>query len=113
MRPLTTRHLRKLLWARHIPQRTAAPPMAPKDWITLSVSILALIVSTLTAYWTIVRRVDDLRVVITGSPLLIFEKDIQGINFYLTNGNITFLNLGNRPAAVTRIYLALSPPSSG
>jgi hypothetical protein len=77
-----------------------------KDKITISISVLALLVSGMTAYFTVARQADDLRVVIERTPAVFLTEKKLSI---LSDQQLTFINSGNRPVAVTGITLVVSP----
>jgi hypothetical protein len=96
-----------------------------KDLITVSLSLLALTVSIGTAYWTIIRQLDDMRLVIDGSTAITLDQNTAAVSPFstnvghfadtgslriVTNAVFTFVNLGNRPAAVTSILLWINQP---
>jgi hypothetical protein len=66
----------------------------------LFVSIVALGVSGLTAYFNILRQVDDLRLLFSENPAIILDwkKNTAEISFFEP---MTFINAGNRPATIT------------
>lgn len=80
-----------------------------KDWISITLSILALTVSLGSTYFTIFRETDDLRVIINVLPML-SEKDNRTTLY--DDQDLTFINSGNRAAAVTRVALFVSKPLS-
>jgi hypothetical protein len=113
MRPITIKDVRQILGARtrsRLKTASVSSKLVAKDWITITLSVLALTISALSAYWTIIRQVDDIRVIVTGSPFVIFDKEKEVVKFYLTNGNITFTNIGNRSAAIVSAWLELYQP---
>jgi hypothetical protein len=114
MKPAKLSDLKRMLRVqKRVPRPLTAntTTKAGKDAVTLTISIFALIISALSAYWTIIRQVDDLRVVISGAPKAIY-KDDHTIEFWITNGNLTFTNLGNRSAAVVSALLNIKLPGS-
>jgi hypothetical protein len=42
--------------------------MSAKDWFTVVLSLLAFIIAALSAYWNIIRQVDDVRILIGSIP---------------------------------------------
>jgi hypothetical protein len=85
--------------------------MALKDWVTLSLSLMALLISGVTAYFSIIRQVDDLRVIVEGSAYEDHDKDEIRVSTKIPL-TMTFANLGNRPAAVTSMWLWLNQPKT-
>jgi hypothetical protein len=76
----------------------------PKDWVTVSFSALALIISAVSAYFNLVRREDNLSVVIDGFP---FVHQVDSDNLAITSEDTTlaFINSGTRSAAVTSVNI--------
>jgi hypothetical protein len=89
-----------------VAKRAVQTRMTGKDWTTLSMSALALILSSVTVYFNVVRTKDDLRVVVEGTPefLLDYENPKFDISTDLT---MTFINAGTRPLAILRVTLFL------
>jgi hypothetical protein len=89
--------------------------MQLKDRITFSFSLIALLLSLLSVYWTTIRRVDDLSVAVSdlrGEEPVTFD-DQNNIIHYNSSPIFTFINFGTRPIAVTNITLRLGQPSKG
>jgi hypothetical protein len=84
--------------------------VSPKEWLSITLSILAFVISAWSAYWNIIRQVDDVRVVIEGIPLIQIDPAKATIRV-IANQRMSFTNLGNRPAAVTSISLSISQPN--
>jgi len=88
--------------------------MQAKDWITGILAFLALVVSAATAYYTTIRQADDLRVVSSLEPVVIIDD--RGKLGVSGQQEITFINSGNRDAAVTGVTLVvfklMGPPSA-
>jgi hypothetical protein len=76
-----------------------------KDWISPILSCLALIVSAITAYFSILQQTDDVRIVTSSQPIVVFDD--KGTLGLAGRRQITFINSGNRDAAVTDITLAI------
>lgn len=80
--------------------------MTRKDWATVTMSALALVISAVTFYVNLVRTKDDLRVVVEGTPE--FLLDYEHLKFeIMTNLTMTFINVGNRPVAILGVTLFL------
>ena len=79
--------------------------MKAKDWISISISILALLIAGFTAYSTFLRQVDDLSVVIEGPRGFEIDKGTKNI-VIRPDYTMTFTNAGTRGAMV-QIFLAL------
>ena len=75
-----------------------------RDWITLGISILALLLSATTAYFANFLEVDDLRVVASPDPTN-FPYPFGGKNATLLPGTwqVVFINNGTRPIAVVNL----------
>jgi hypothetical protein len=89
--------------------RSESPPTAGektkaaiKDWIAISLSVLALFISLITAYFNLVRQIDDLSTIIEGYPLPGVATDPARL---IVSGEISvlFINSGNRPSAISGI----------
>jgi hypothetical protein len=80
--------------------------MTAKDWITLSISILALFISAGAAYFNILRVTDDVRVAIEGGVIVTLAKEANEFEFEGPQ-SLTFFNSGNRPVALSSIYLSM------
>ncbi len=94
--------------------------LAPKDWITISISFLALGVSILTAYFSFFQQFDEVSVVVENFPYLeLYSKEKVSIS---GGGKIVLMNTGNRPAAILEVEVITNqhvnedsdfPPCSG
>jgi hypothetical protein len=78
-----------------------------KDWASLTFSLLALTISAGSAYFSIIRQVDDLRVLIDGVLIVRPEKGTGNITIE-TDQSLNFANLGNRPIAVPIINILVN-----
>jgi hypothetical protein len=76
----------------------------PKDWFTTGFSVLALAISAITAYFSVLRREDNLSVVIGNIPVV---HRLDGNTIGVTNSETTlvFLNSGTRPAAIASVRM--------
>jgi len=81
--------------------------MTSKDWATLTLSILALAVSGFTAYFNLLRQVDDLRVTIT-ADLGEYIKDDELVVTSATGLLLFFANLGTRQAGIESVTVNVS-----
>jgi hypothetical protein len=75
--------------------------------IPIAISVLALIVSVGSAYFNIIRELEDLRVVIDG-PFSIESEDLRRVVVTQPHLTLTFANLGNRSIAVRAIRLRIA-----
>jgi hypothetical protein len=108
MRPITKRDLLRALSAKRQSKAADSPlptRMAIKDWMTLTISLFAFAISALTAYWTVIREVDDVRVMILGHPDLTLTE--SGIKVGIGNMRLGFVNMGNRVTSITSIELTI------
>src|SRR5215212_6888961 len=73
--------------------------LAPKDVITITLSLSAFVLSAMTAYFNVIRRVDDVRVIVSGDPRVTFngENLEAGLPRKYT---LIFFNTGSRPAVI-------------
>ena len=76
-----------------------------KDWISTILSCLALGVSGFTAYFNILQQTDDVRIVSSSQPIVVFDD--KGTLGLAGQQQITFINSGNRDVAVTDVTLAV------
>jgi hypothetical protein len=81
-----------------------------RDWLSLLFSLLALGISSVTAYWSIIRQIDDVRLMVTRSPSFAFDSDKNQIKIH-TEQILTYINLGNRPVAINGIRLWINQPN--
>jgi hypothetical protein len=88
--------------------------MGIKDFLSLFLAALALVISAGTGYFNIIRQSDDVRVVAQASPHI--EIDNSGTLEVSGQQVVTFINLGNRDFAVTGLtmvfYKLSSPPQT-
>jgi hypothetical protein len=84
------------------------PGKPRREWIAITISILALAISGATAFFTIIQQSDDVRLVFPSPPLLpkradylLLEKRV-GYPLILTNS-------GNRPVSISSVGLLLIP----
>jgi hypothetical protein len=60
-----------------------------RDWAAFGVSIIALIVSSATAYFTFIRQLDELSAVISEEPSIEYDHASSSVVVY---GNLSFLS---------------------
>lgn len=76
-----------------------------KDWISTTIALVALLISGATAYFSILQPTDDVRIVASSQPIVVFDdKRTLGL---AGPQQITFINSGNRDVAVTDITLTV------
>lgn len=90
------------------------PPKRPKTdwskWIGSPTAWLALMLSGFSAYFTVIRKADELGVIVRDTPIVVRTlptDDLAVINF---QQDLSFTNAGNRPAAITNIALLIWTP---
>ena len=81
-----------------------------KDWISLTFSSIALVVSLITAYLNTIRQIDDVRLVLGELPFIWQKKKHVVITGHQ---ELTLINSGNRSAAITRAALLVVRPLTG
>ena len=81
------------------------PKVNMKDWVSVTLSCLALGVSAGAAYFNIIRQTDDIRIATLPSPFVVLDD--QGKIGVSGQQQITFINSGNRDAAITDLSLVL------
>jgi len=68
------------------------------------VAVGGLMLTGATVYLSQVRRVADLRVVVSGYPTITFEPNTEAV-LVASGQTLTFINSGTEPATVTRVAL--------
>jgi hypothetical protein len=82
--------------------------LEPKDYISISISVVALLATLFTLYKTYVETDDDLAFIIDKLPDFRITKG-DGDNLFITlsaRHNVTFINSGNRSAAILGMTIA-------
>jgi hypothetical protein len=85
-----------------------------KDWLSVSFSALALVISSFTVFVNLIKAEDNLRVVMEPQPLPFVTRDKAGepeISLSLNKTEVTFLNSGNRPAAINSLIGVVKQPT--
>jgi hypothetical protein len=83
-----------------------AKALTLKDWLALFVSLIALTISGIGAYFTILRVQDNVSVIFAGAPIAYWnEQDELSVFPDKENVNAIFINSGNRPAVIIWINL--------
>jgi hypothetical protein len=77
------------------------------EWLPIAISVFALIVSVGSAYFNIIRELEDFRVVIDG-PFSIKSEGLRKVVVAQPHLTLTFANLGNRSIAVRAIRLRIA-----
>jgi hypothetical protein len=83
---------------------TVAIGLKLQDWITLSVSVLAFIISVGTTYFTFLRQEDDVSVVFGTFPL-VYMADKDHLRLEKSKTDFVFINSGTRTAAIIDVHL--------
>ena len=88
--------------------RTASSEHKRRDWVTTSLALLSAVVSVGTVYYNFVRQSDDVRVSLPEfSPFI--SRGAEWWNLSLESDmTVTFVNSGNRTAAITDTSLRLA-----
>jgi hypothetical protein len=78
--------------------------MGPKDWLSIVLSVVALLTSAGTAYFTSMRQTDILRLEVNTSPILSMDSSTARLSL---KGDLVFflINAGSRPAVVSALHL--------
>jgi hypothetical protein len=88
-----------------------------KDWITLTISVLALGASGLTIYFNMIRQRDDLRVVLSSLPKLDVDLDRNLGTLSEDKMTLVFINSGTRPVIILGVEYVVgaisNPPDEG
>lgn len=98
-----------------LPEMPEAEPnkgnrMTLKDWVTMLVAVLALVVSGTTAYFNILQRSYAISAVVTNPPGVIgFNSHIEVSD---SEATIVFINSGNRPIAITDVDIWVTQPNN-
>jgi hypothetical protein len=78
--------------------------MTIKDYVTLTLSILAFLLSALTTYVNVISRHDEVRFVLENFDLPLLNK--EGTHIVVKGGHTAiFQNVGNRPVVVTQEHM--------
>jgi hypothetical protein len=75
-----------------------------KDWVTLTLSILAFAVSVVSVYFSVVRQEDYLSVLFSSNPQVI-KEDKEYLMIAENKTDLIFINAGNRDAAVMSVSI--------
>lgn len=82
------------------------PTFTIKDWVTIGLSTLALVISAATAYFSVLQQSEKLEATVTDSPSMgVGAKEDLAIKGAL---ELTFVNNGNRPVAIIDATLLLN-----
>jgi hypothetical protein len=91
------------------------PPLAHrrktalKELVSVGIAMLALVISAVTAYFNIVRRSDEVSIVIPTFP----GHWIEGKNLILSEFTIVLINTGDRDAVLDLIWLTVDQTTPG
>lgn len=78
-----------------------------KDAITITLSVLAFILSGLAFYFNLLRTTDELSVVAASIPELTMRNDGR-MEFSAPELSVVFINSGNRPTAILSFFVSVS-----
>jgi len=93
--------------------RTKSPSrFASKDWIAVSISFLALVVASGSAYYSVIRQVDEISVVFESTPFFNVSSGPQERLEIIRGLAIVFINAGTRPAAVVSVKMHFNEAAS-
>jgi hypothetical protein len=81
--------------------------MKAKDWISFFFSLSALMVSFGSLYWNVLRKVDKVSLGITGDNATASIDPTTRKLLVTENNTLILLNSGNRPVAVTDLWLTV------
>jgi hypothetical protein len=85
--------------------------IALKDIATLVISLLALLIAAVTAYFSIIVQKDDLRFMIEVGPDISFSPENEKI--YFGKQKLTFANAGSRSAIINRVGVVVAMGGEG
>ena len=81
--------------------------MKARDWTSIIFSLAALVISFGSLYWNILREVDKVSLSITGDNAAASIDPTTRKLLVTENNTLTFLNSGNRPVAVSAMWLTV------
>ncbi len=89
-----------------------APVAAPRqrigtrEWLGIVLSVVAVVTSVGTAYFSTIRQLDILRMDVNASPTLSMDRTTSRM---AVKGELSFflINAGNRPAVISRLLLKI------
>ncbi len=76
-------------------------------WLGGAVTLAGLVIGATTAYYSVIRQTEELRVVLDGDILLEANLDKSGLNLY-ERLNIVFANTGDVPFSISRVAVEIS-----
>jgi len=91
------------------PPAAAVPPrqrMTTREWLGIVLSVVAVVTSVGTAYFTTIRQLDILRMDVNAAPTLSMDRTTSRM---AVKGELSFflINAGNRPAVISRVLLKI------
>ncbi len=96
---------------RRTPERSAR-----RDWLPIAISLGSLAISFLGAYFSTLRTLDDVRVIVLDDPDAYVWKGSDTLGdesakiAVKANFAASFINSGTRPATIDRVWLTLNQP---
>jgi hypothetical protein len=79
---------------------------AAKDVVTMAVSFMAIGLSVVTFYFTVLRRSEALSMIPETIPFALYSDDEKKLTLTNNDMKVTFINSGNRPIGVLDIDVA-------
>jgi hypothetical protein len=80
--------------------------MQAKDWVGMSIAVVAFGFSAVSFYNTSIKRHDDLKVIVNDGPYLNIDREKKKFNI-LMRADLTFINAGNRFAGISGLKVVL------
>ena len=103
------RILRLSMGIRIMSPKAESSKLTWRDFLTLTLSVLAFLMSLATAYLTIIRQTDELRLVISSAPATFIEKR----RIELGDFSVSYINSGNRSAVIHYIWVIIDQETPG
>ena len=89
------------------------PLMLIKDYLTITISLLALTISAAIGYFNIVRTKESISLISDTEPGLFIAKNGSLVTQSDSGWQVVFVNSGNRPAVISSVTLLYTQPVSG
>jgi hypothetical protein len=80
-----------------------------RDFVSLTVSVIALIISGGSVYFTLLRQIDDVSMVVGGMPMADWV-DGKALSIEANEFNVTFMNTGTRSVVVNWLAVDYAQP---
>jgi hypothetical protein len=89
-------------------QRNAKPKkerkLSVREWLLALFAFVGLLLTAITTYYATIRTIDEVRVVVNDVPRIAWDNSQISVEPKLS---LTFVNSGNRSAAITAIFIHL------